>query len=83
MLGSVGGGVDQVLMSKLCHFILLEKSSSHALKVNLSKEHYNCAFVFGSLFFFMSSMHIIWNLLSASAASCAFTELEEDQGVGS
>lgn len=51
------GGVDQVLMSKLCHCNLLEKSPrflfSQALKVNLSKEHCNCEFLFGSLFCFV------------------------------
>lgn len=47
-----GGRVSRVLTSKLHH---LEQKVprflvSHALKVILSKEHCNCAFLFGSLF---------------------------------
>lgn len=51
MLGSQRGGlggVVWVLMSKLCHCVLLDSSHwflfSRAPKVNLSKEHCNCAF---------------------------------------
>lgn len=76
MLGSQfggGGGVERVLMSKLCHCVLLDKSPrflfSPALKVNLSKEHCNFAFVFGSLFF-MLFKHIIWKLIFCISIVC-------------
>lgn len=76
------GRVNRVLMSKLCH---LEKSSSVSIQ-SRSKSEFIQRTLQLSIFVwkpFLCSRCISFEILISASASCAFSELEEDHGVGS